>query len=292
MAKAYASDLIKTAKAEVGYKEKASNSNLNSKTGNAGHANYTKYAAEIDKNYPSFYNGRKNGWDWCDVFADWCFIHTFGLEKALKLLCQPKKSAGAGCYYSLNYYKNAGRFYKNNPQPGDQIFFSYSAGEISHTGIVVDVDDEKVYTVEGNSSDGVASRSYSLKNKNIVGYGRPAYDKEDGKPAAETKPKETKPAETKPANKPASGSGSSGSSKKAAPAKSFSEKLAGTYKTTDALNMRVNAGTKYALILTIPPGKKVQNYGYFTKDADGVKWLYVVYNGTVGFCHSKWLKKQ
>lgn len=287
MAKAYAADLIKTAKAEVGYKEKASNSNLNSKTGNAGHANYNKYAAEIDKNYPKFYNGKKNGYDWCDIFADWCFIHTFGLTKALQLTCQPKKSAGAGCYYSLNYYKRAGRFHESNPQPGDQIFFGSSQNDVWHTGIVVDVDDDTVYTVEGNSSDGVASRSYGLKNKTIVGYGRPAYDKKDGKTATETKPKETKPA-----SKPASGSSSSGSSKKAAPAQSFSEKLAGTYKTTDALNMRVNAGTKYALILTIPAGKKVQNYGYFTKDADGVKWLYVVYNGTVGFCHSQWLKKQ
>ena len=287
MAKAYAADLIKTAKAEVGYKEKASNSNLNSKTGNAGHANYNKYAAEIDKNYPKFYNGKKNGYDWCDIFADWCFIHTFGLTKALQLTCQPKKSAGAGCYYSLNYYKRAGRFHKTNPQPGDQIFFGSGLDDVWHTGIVVDVDDDTVYTVEGNSSDGVASRSYGLKNKTIVGYGRPAYDKKDGKTATETKPKETKPA-----SKPASGSSGSGSSKKAAPAQSFSEKLAGTYKTTDALNMRVNAGTKYALILTIPAGKKVQNYGYFTKDADGVKWLYVAYNGTVGFCHSQWLKKQ
>lgn len=282
MAKAYAADLIKTAKAEVGYKEKASNSNLKSKTGNAGHANYNKYAAEIDKNYPKFYNGKKNGYDWCDIFADWCFIHTFGLTKALQLTCQPKKSAGAGCYYSLNYYKRAGRFHKSSPQPGDQIFFGSGLSDVWHTGIVVDVDDEKVYTVEGNSSDGVASRSYSLKDKTIVGYGRPAYDKKGSKTATEKKPKETKPA-----SKPASGS-----SKKAAPAQSFSEKLAGTYKTTDALNMRVNAGTKYALILTIPAGKKVQNYGYFTKDADGVKWLYVVYNGTVGFCHSQWLKKQ
>lgn len=291
MAKATASMLIKTAKAEVGYKEKASNSNLNSKTGNAGHANYNKYAAEIDKDYPTFYNGKKNGYDWCDIFADWCFIHTFGLSKALQLTCQPKKSAGAGCYYSLNYYKNAGRFHKSGPKPGDQIFFGTSQSDVWHTGIVVDVDDSKVYTVEGNSSDGVASRSYSLKDKTIVGYGRPAYDKEDGKPAADTKPA-TGSSSSGSSSKPASGSSSSGSSKKAAPAKSFSEKLAGTYKTTDALNMRVNAGTQYALLLTIPSGKKVQNYGYYTKDKDGVKWLYVVYNGTVGFCHSKWLKKQ
>lgn len=291
MGKATASMLIKTAKAEIGYKEKASNSNLNSKTGNAGHANFNKYAAEIDSKYPTFYNGRKNGYDWCDIFNDWCFIHTFGLDKALQLLCQPKKSAGAGCYYSLHYYKSAGRFHKSNPQPGDQIFFGTSTNDVWHTGIVVDVDGSKVYTVEGNSSDGVASRSYSLSYKNIVGYGRPAYDKEETKPAASTG-KKTEKTTTKKETTPAAGKTSTASSKKAAPAKSFDKKLAGTYKTTDALNMRVNAGTKNTIILTIPVGKKVQNHGYFTKDSDGVKWLYVKYGETVGFCHSKWLKKQ
>lgn len=290
MGKATASMLIKTAKAEVGYKEKASNSNLNSKKGNAGHANYNKYAAEIDKNYPNFYNGRKNGYDWCDIFNDWCFIHTFGLTKALQLLCQPQKSAGAGCYYSLHYYKSAGRFHKSNPQPGDQIFFGSSEDDVWHTGIVVDVDSSMVYTVEGNSSDGVASRSYSLSYRNIVGYGRPAYDEEDEKPAASTAKKTVKKTAKKVTTSKAKKT-TAASAKKAAPARSFDRKLAGTYKTTDALNMRVNAGTKHALILTIPAGKKVQNYGYFTKDAGGVKWLYVDYNGTVGFCHSQWLKK-
>ena len=36
--------VIKIAKAEVGYLEKASNSMLDSKTANAGNKNYTKYA--------------------------------------------------------------------------------------------------------------------------------------------------------------------------------------------------------------------------------------------------------
>ena len=39
----YASKVIKIAMAEVGYLEKGSNSNLDSKTGNAGYKNYTKY---------------------------------------------------------------------------------------------------------------------------------------------------------------------------------------------------------------------------------------------------------
>ncbi len=33
-----------------------------------------------------------------------------------------------------------------------------------------------VYTIEGNTSDQVARRSYSLSDSSILGYGRPAYD--------------------------------------------------------------------------------------------------------------------
>lgn len=38
--------LIKTAEAEVGYLEKATNAQLDSKTANAGYNNYTKYARD------------------------------------------------------------------------------------------------------------------------------------------------------------------------------------------------------------------------------------------------------
>ena len=40
----YVSKVIKTALNEVGYAEKASNKDLDSKTANAGSGNYTKYA--------------------------------------------------------------------------------------------------------------------------------------------------------------------------------------------------------------------------------------------------------
>ena len=43
--------MIQTAKAEIGYLEKASNSNLDSKTGNAGSNNYTKYWRDIMPSY-------------------------------------------------------------------------------------------------------------------------------------------------------------------------------------------------------------------------------------------------
>lgn len=169
--------------AEVGYLEKASNSQLDSKTANAGHGNYTKYARDLDA-LGYFYNGPKQGYAYCDITVDWAFVQAYGVDAALYLLCQPKKSAGAGCTYSAQYYKAKGQFHKKNPQPGDQIFFG-STSEYTHTGLVVDVDNSRVYTVEGNTSGasgeianggGVCAKSYSLNYARIQGYGRPDYD--------------------------------------------------------------------------------------------------------------------
>ncbi len=182
MSKCYASRLIAVAEAEIGYHEKVTNAQLDDKAANAGSGNYTKYARDFDNKYPGFYNGKKNGFAWCDMFVDWCFVTAFGLADALRLLCQPTGSAGAGCTYSLQYYRNAGRYF-TSPKVGDQIFFGTSVSNSTHTGIVVGVDAGHVYTIEGNTSDQVARRTYSLYAGTIVGYGRPAYDEEG---AAET----------------------------------------------------------------------------------------------------------
>ena len=165
--------VLNLAREEIGYREKASNAYLDEKTLNAGSSNWTKYARDLD-NISKFYNGPKNGFAWCDVFVDWLFYKNFGADAAMKMLCQPEYSAGAGCLYSAGYYKNHGRWV-TSPQPGDQIFFSYSAGEVSHTGIVEAVSSTDVTTIEGNSSDQVARKTYSLNNRNIYGYGRPMW---------------------------------------------------------------------------------------------------------------------
>ena len=73
------------------------------------------------------------------MFLDWCFLTAFGYEKALALLCQPERSAGAGCTYSLRYFKNKDQFHTKDPQPGDQIFFGTSLDNSTHTGIVESV---------------------------------------------------------------------------------------------------------------------------------------------------------
>lgn len=178
MGKCFASAVIAVAQGEIGYKEKASNSQLDSKTANAGHNNYTKYARDFDEKYPKWYNGKKNGFEWCDMFVDWCFLTAFGYEAALRLLCQPERSCGAGCTWSAKYYRQKGQFHTSGPKAGDQIFFGTSIDNCTHTGLVEKVDSVNVYTIEGNTSDQCARRTYALNSSKIVGYGRPAYDGE------------------------------------------------------------------------------------------------------------------
>lgn len=166
--------VLNLARAELGYHEKGSNTQLDDKYANSGSGNYTKYARDLDA-LGNFYNGPKNGFAWCDVFPDWLLVKCFGADIGRQMVCQPLQSAGAGCMYSVQYYKQAGRWGKY-PQPGDQIFFSYRAGEYSHTGIVESVSNGSVVTIEGNSSDQVARRTYALGNSSIAGYGRPRWE--------------------------------------------------------------------------------------------------------------------
>lgn len=166
--------VLDQARAEIGYHEKASNAQLDDKTANAGSGNWTKYARDLDR-IGNFYNTKKNGYMWCDVFVDWLFVKCFGAEIGRQMVCQPYNSCGAGCSFSADYYKQAGRW-ATDPQPGDQIFFTYAAGEVSHTGIVESVANGTVTTIEGNTSDQVARRSYSIGDAVIYGYGRPKWE--------------------------------------------------------------------------------------------------------------------
>ena len=164
--------LIAAAEEQVGYIGKKSNAQLNDFKANAG-GKFNKYARDLDA-LGDFYNGRKNGYDWCDVFVDWCFVTTFGRELGQKLLGQPDRSLGAGTGYSLNYYRQQGRFFTGTPQPGDQIFFGDSKSTW-HTGIVVKVEGGYVHTIEGNAGNPPAVRAckYVIGGKTIKGYGRP-----------------------------------------------------------------------------------------------------------------------
>lgn len=183
--------MIDWAYTQLGYHEKASNSQLEDFTANSGDQNWNKYAAHVDS-LKDFYNGPKNigpNGAWCDIWYDDGMVICYGRAAAQYLLCQPDNSCGAGCSFSAQYFNGAGRFYKSGPQPGDQIFFGYDWNNVYHTGLVVEVTSSRVITIEGNTSDMVAKRSYALDDKNIFGYGRPRWgNPEDGEAPAPEKP--------------------------------------------------------------------------------------------------------
>ena len=129
--------LIATARAEVGYLEKKSNSQLDDKTANAGYNNYTKYWRDV---YPQY-----QAQAWCACFVSWCMMKTFGLETAKKLLK----------HWPYVYCPTLGNLFTKhaNPQRGDIVIF-YRGGTFAHTGIVTKVDGDAFFTIEGNTSGG------------------------------------------------------------------------------------------------------------------------------------------
>ncbi|MCM1218690.1 MAG: phage tail tip lysozyme [Lachnospiraceae bacterium] len=168
--------VIKVAANEVGYIEKKSNSQLEDKTANPGDANYTKYNQCVGSN-PQY---------WCAAFVCWCFEQAAGGDatKVKQLLCGSKSAA---CNSLMSQFKSANRFDKT-PKLGDCVFFSGSRHSgANHIAIVVGVDQQKVYTIEGNTSGNagvvdnggeVAFKQYVLGADRILGYGHPVFDAE------------------------------------------------------------------------------------------------------------------
>lgn len=140
-----ARDIVDVALAEVGYRE----------TGN----NLTKYGQWMCM----------NGYAWCHMFVSWCAAQA-GESAAVPHTASC--SVGLSWFDARHQYKLRGQY---TPKRGDIIYFGGT-----HVGIVVSCDGATVYTVEGNSSDQVARRSYGLGDGKITGYGVPNYQNLNG----------------------------------------------------------------------------------------------------------------
>ena len=276
--------VIAIAIAETGYLEKSKSAYqknpdiLNEKTAGAGRDNYTKYGKEMHEIYPSVMDFPA---PWCDCFIDWCFQKAYGVTTAKSLL------AGNFDDYTV---ASAGMYAKHGaldkkPEVGAQIFFTRNgqASGCYHTGLVIAVsaDKKSVTTIEGNTSasgTGIVANGGAVAKKvrNVNAYtlfGHPAYN--DG---ASDK--------TNVSDK---------TSDKTEAAKYYDRKEAGTYivnTKSDPLMMRTGAGTNRKIIVRVPKGGKVQCYGYYNLDKDGVtKWLYCKYINHVGYLSRSYLRR-
>lgn len=111
--------------------------------------------------------GFKQREEWCAFFVSWCEDQCGYLKKELA----PKfaiVSDGADWFVLRDQWRPIG----DTPEPGDLIFFDWDQdGGRDHVGIVTGVVGDKVFTVEGNSSDMCRQKRYSLDDPAIYGYG-------------------------------------------------------------------------------------------------------------------------
>lgn len=168
-----AKDIITLAAEELGYIGKKSNKDLDDKTANIT-GKFTKYARDLYA--AGYYNGNKNGYDWCCVFVDWLFWRLAGSKEAA-LKVKPTDLYGAGVYWAYKYLNDKGMT-SNTPEVGAQIFYATSGGVLSHTGIVEAINGDTLTTIEGNWSNAVSRRTIKATDSRIYGYGLPAYEAE------------------------------------------------------------------------------------------------------------------
>lgn len=174
-----------------GYREKASNKDLDDPSANAGSANWNRFARDVDA-CKGWMNGSKNGYEWCCMYVCGISLYCWGYPTARLFLYMPEHALGAACKYAAGYYKDHNAYYKD-PEVGDQIFFDYGSG-LAHTGLVWKVTGTYVYTIEGNSQNMVQKKQYARTNKTIAGYGRPDWGlvtKAEPAPAPAPKPRPT-----------------------------------------------------------------------------------------------------
>ena len=146
---------VEKANSQVGYHE--------------GENNWNKYAAYLDPLKITF--GDKQNQPWCGEFILWLFVVLWGVAKGLAALCSPNPTGIPLCRTAAQYFKDKGRW-GSTPKVGAIVFFFYD-GAINHTGIVTGVSSLSITTVEGNSSDMVARRTYAIGDSKIAGFGYP-----------------------------------------------------------------------------------------------------------------------
>lgn len=153
---------------QVGYLEKRSNSNLDSKTGNAGYNNYTKYSRDVNNMGLMGCQGQP----WCATYQFWICAQVFGKQKALEIM-------GNGFYNcnSVKAHSKSKGTWHTTPKLGALVIFRNGA----HIGRVISISGNTIRTNEGNTSSGglnnveanggcVAEKSYTIGNSQIDGY--------------------------------------------------------------------------------------------------------------------------
>ena len=106
--------------------------------------------------------------EWCACFVSWCADQS-GLIESGNVPKFSLCSEGVTWFQGKNKWQSGGTI----PSAGMIIFFDWDHdGTSDHVGIVEKCEGGRVYTIEGNSSDQVRQRNYTVDYGAIMGYGR------------------------------------------------------------------------------------------------------------------------
>ena len=115
--------------------------------------------------------GFKGHVEWCACFVSWCADQCGYLQSGTL----PKFSLVSD---GVNWFKAKHQWQKPGYQPkaGDIIFFDWDGnGSPNHVGIVESCDGKTIRTIEGNTSNMCARRTYPVHSGTIFGFGVPKY---------------------------------------------------------------------------------------------------------------------
>ena len=147
----YRADLVNVALTQVGYHEGECAADRNGMNMTSG-GNWTEYG----------YYCECDGFAWCAMFISWC-------ARQAKVPWHLITDSRLARSYSFNLPFEYKADY--TPITGDIVFFAEPDEEWSHVGIVAEVTDTGIYTVEGNSRDMVRLKFYEFDDNYIKGYG-------------------------------------------------------------------------------------------------------------------------
>lgn len=148
----WAEDVLAVAASQLGYTESTRNYIVLEDGSQKG---YSRYGAWYGDPYG----------DWCAMFVSFCLhyaqVEDFPLDANCVHWIQELKKLE--CYAPAEEY---------TPRPGDLVFFDWDEdGQSDHVGLVEELKDDTLITIEGNASNRVARVKYEKDAPEILGYG-------------------------------------------------------------------------------------------------------------------------
>lgn len=257
-------DIVGIALTQVGYRESGNN----------------------DTKYGDWYGMPNN--PWCAMFISWC---AYRADVSGSILRQSALASPRSDGFNIPYYSGS----SYTPKPGDLAFIQ----SFSHVGIVVKVEDDYFYSVEGNTNDNGSSEGIGvfLRKRKINGYvyfGVPAYkgggDHTYVRGHDQAHPHKNYYACSDCGDKYYTGSNAFVGGCKSCSSCDCSADYADYYVCTAGTSASIYSGhgTSYKRLLRIPAGTKVYVHSASGKGTND--WAHVEYDNVIGHMQMRYLQ--